>query len=133
MGRVVHFEIHVDDFQRASDFYTKVFGWDIKSWQGGEGAGIEYWMITTGKDSDMGINGGMLKRMEHTEAEKPIMGSYVCTIGVGNIDDSIKKVTDAGGKVVVEKNPIPTMGWLCYCHDTEGNVFGMMQPDESAA
>lgn len=129
MSRVVHFEVYADDMARAREFYTKVFGWEFTKYDGGS---FEYWMIVTGKDTDLGINGGMLKRMEHSEGEKPIMGSYVNTIGVGSLDESIKKVTDAGGKVVVKKNAIPKMGWLCYCNDTEGNIFGMMQPDESA-
>ena len=37
-----------------------------------------------------------------------------------------------GGKVAVPRMPIPGMGWLAYCIDTEGHVFGMMQPDTSA-
>jgi predicted enzyme related to lactoylglutathione lyase len=28
--------------------------------------------------------------------------------------------------------PIPGMGWLAYCKDTEGNIFGMMQNDPNA-
>jgi predicted enzyme related to lactoylglutathione lyase len=28
--------------------------------------------------------------------------------------------------------PIPGMGWLAYCKDTEGNIFGMMQGDPNA-
>jgi predicted enzyme related to lactoylglutathione lyase len=29
--------------------------------------------------------------------------------------------------------PIPGVGWLAYCKDTEGNVFGIMQDDPQAA
>ena len=29
MGRVVHFEIHADDPERAVGFYTGVFGWTV--------------------------------------------------------------------------------------------------------
>ena len=28
--------------------------------------------------------------------------------------------------------PIPTVGWLAYGKDTEGNLFGMMQADAAA-
>ena len=27
---------------------------------------------------------------------------------------------------------IPGVGWLAYCKDTEGHIFGMMQNDPSA-
>lgn len=29
MGRLVHFEIHVSDMERAKKFYGEVFGWEI--------------------------------------------------------------------------------------------------------
>jgi predicted enzyme related to lactoylglutathione lyase len=28
---------------------------------------------------------------------------------------------------------LPGVGWLAYCSDTEGNVFGMLQPPASMA
>ena len=31
------------------------------------------------------------------------------------------------------KGPIPGMGWLAYIKDLDGNILGMMQPDEAAA
>jgi len=33
-SRPIHFELPVDDFKRAADFYRKVFGWEITSWPG---------------------------------------------------------------------------------------------------
>ncbi len=41
-NKVVHFEIVAVDPLRATDFYTKVFGWEIKKWEEGE---MDYWMI----------------------------------------------------------------------------------------
>jgi hypothetical protein len=38
-----------------------------------------------------------------------------------------------GGKVVVPRTPVPGMGWLVCLEDTEGNVFGLWQPDLAAA
>ena len=38
----------------------------------------------------------------------------------------------AGGTIALPKMPIPGMGWLAYCKDTEGNIFGMMQSDPNA-
>lgn len=32
MGRLVHFEIHVDDAKRAKKFYGEVFGWTFEDW-----------------------------------------------------------------------------------------------------
>jgi predicted enzyme related to lactoylglutathione lyase len=30
MGRLVHFEVHVDDMERAKTFYGEVFGWKFE-------------------------------------------------------------------------------------------------------
>ena len=51
------------------------------------------------------------------------------TIGVESVDASVKAVQDAGGKLIMEKTPIPTVGYFAYLQDTEGNVFGVMQAD----
>ena len=34
MPRIVHFEIYADDVDRASKFYTDLFGWEINKWDG---------------------------------------------------------------------------------------------------
>lgn len=35
MNRVVHFEIQVDNPERAMKFYASVFGWTFQEWVGG--------------------------------------------------------------------------------------------------
>ncbi|RKJ38713.1 VOC family protein, partial [Butyricicoccus sp. 1XD8-22] len=32
MGRLIHFEIHVNDMERAKNFYGEVFGWKFEDW-----------------------------------------------------------------------------------------------------
>jgi predicted enzyme related to lactoylglutathione lyase len=54
------------------------------------------------------------------------------TIDVPSVDEFAKKVTEQGGKVVVPKMAIPGVGYMAYCMDTEGNVFGIMHEDSSA-
>jgi uncharacterized protein len=58
MPRVVHFEIHVGDPDRAINFYEKCFGWTFQKWDGP----MPYWLITTGPDDQPGINGGLVPR-----------------------------------------------------------------------
>ena len=38
-------------------------------------------------------------------------------------------MTESDGSVALPRMPIPTVGWLAYGKDTEGNLFGMMQMD----
>jgi predicted enzyme related to lactoylglutathione lyase len=103
-----------------------MFGWTFQKWEGP----MDYWLVTTGPDSQPGINGGLLRRQGEIDGQAVI--AYVCTIDVENIDASIAKAQSLGSQVVLPKMPIPGMGWLVYCKDTEGNIFGMMQADPEA-
>lgn len=120
MARVIHFEIPVNDPDRAAAFYKNVFGWKIEKWPGP----MDYWMVNTGDDKVPGINGGIMKRGN--------VQSTTNTLGVDSVDDSIKSVTKAGGKLIMPKTPIPGVGYFAYCEDPEGNLFGVMQADPSA-
>lgn len=126
MPRVVHFEIHAGDPARAINFYEKIFSWTFQKWEGP----MEYWLVNTGPDNQSGINGGLLPRRGELDGQAVI--AYVCTVDVTAIDESIATVTANNGTVVVPKMPLPGMGWLVYCKDTEGNIFGMMQNDPNA-
>jgi predicted enzyme related to lactoylglutathione lyase len=127
MPRVIHFEIPADDPERAVNFYRSVFGWEINNW----GGPVEYWLITTGPESEMGIDGAIMRRTGGAKGDSPT--AYICTVGVPTVDEYAAKVEANGGAVVTAKMAIPGVGWFAYCRDTEGNQFGIMQPDEKAA
>lgn len=123
MPRVIHFEIHAENPERAVDFYSKIFGWKIYKWEGP----VEYWLIETGPKDQPGINGGILRRREKVDSKA--VTAFVCTIDVPSVDDFTDKILSNGGQVVVPKDAIPGAGWFAYCKDTEGNIFGLMQDD----
>jgi hypothetical protein len=127
MPRVVHFEIHAGDPQRAITFYQQLFGWSFTKFEGGP---MPYWVIKTG-DSGPGIDGGMHPRRGNGNTDVDEVIAYVCTVNVEDLDQYIDRATKAGASVCVPKMPIPGVGWLAYCKDTEGNIFGMLQPDEN--
>ena len=126
MPRVVHFEIHAADPNRAVKFYESLFGWTFQKWEGP----MEYWLVTTGPNDQPGINGGLVQRQGEIDGQAVI--AYVCTVDVENLDASVQAAVDNGGQIALPKMPIPGMGWLAYCKDTEGNIFGMMQGDPNA-
>jgi len=128
MSRVMHFEIHAENPERAIAFYQGVFGWQFQKWDGP----MDYWLIKTGEDTERGINGGMIRRMGPGPAEMQAVNAYVCTIGVTAIDESVAKALAAGAVLALPKMPIPGIGWLAYVKDTEGNILGVMQPDPQA-
>jgi predicted enzyme related to lactoylglutathione lyase len=56
----------------------------------------------------------------------------VNTISIANVDESLQTIEKGGGLCVVPKMAVPGVGWLAYCKDTEGHIFGIMQMDANA-
>lgn len=135
MNRIIHFEIQADNPERAAKFYSEVFGWEIEEWVI-PGIQIEdenrYWLVTTGPDTEPGINGGMAFRRGPAPTQGQPVNGYVCTIAVADLDESIDNILKAGGSIAVSKMAVKGVGWIAYCKDTESNIFGMMQEDENA-
>ena len=135
MNRVVHFEIHAENPERAAKFYAEMFDWTIKEWAY---PGVEvkdenrYWLVTTGEEGAPGINGGILFRKGKSPTGFEPITAFICTVDVESVDESLKLAVSLGGQISLPKMPIMGMGWLAYAKDTEGNIFGLMQTDKKA-
>lgn len=123
MDKVVHFEIPYDNKGRASKFYSEIFGWQLL-----DIPEMDYTLVHAAKTDKNNmvtepgaINGGLFLRND--VAKQPMI-----VIGVKSIDETIKKIVAAGGKVVTPKTPIPN-GSYARVVDSEGNVIGLA--DES--
>jgi predicted enzyme related to lactoylglutathione lyase len=121
MPRPIHFEIACDDPERAVKFYENVLDWKVSKWDGP----MDYWLVDTGDQNSMGINGGMMRRQ--SPAEK-----IVNVMDCASVDDMVSKVVSAGGKLIAPKMAVPGVGRTAYFEDTEGNPFGVMQSDTEA-
>lgn len=123
MGRVVHFEIHADDVDRAERFYRTVFDWHVERFPGGP---VDYRLVTTGPAGEAGIDGAI------TERRAPAQGAgiiaFVCTIRVDDLAETAGRIAAAGGLQVVDPETIPDVGRVAYYQDTEGNLFGLIEP-----
>jgi predicted enzyme related to lactoylglutathione lyase len=125
MAKVVHFEIPFDNKERAMKFYAQSFGWRLTDMPQ-----MNYVVAQTVDVDDKqmpkepgAINGGLFQRPK--EAPSPTI--YV---DVQSVDEAIKKVQAAGGKVVTPHTPIPGMGSYARVSDTEGNVIGLFQSSQ---
>ena len=127
MPRPIHFEIHAENTERAMTFYRDLLGWEFNQW------GKEpYWLVKTGEKGTPGIDGGLMPRRGPGPADMQPVNAFVCTVDVANLDEMVTRVTALGGTIALPRMPIPTVGWLAYAKDTEGNLFGMMQMDANA-
>jgi uncharacterized protein len=130
MGRLVHFEIHVNDMDRAKKFYGEVFGWSFQDWS--EYAGMPYFGAVTGNENEPGIDGALMQRQGQSPETNQAVNAFVCTLGVEDYDTTDTKIIQNGGKVAMPKYALPGMAWQGYYLDTEGNIFGIHQPDKNA-
>ena len=126
MNPVVHFEMPYDDRERMAKFYGSAFGWQTQML--GEEMG-NYVLATTTESDARGpkkpgaINGGFYRNKPDWPAQHPSV-----VIAVDDINASMTKVADAGGKVLGEPMDIPGVGRYVAFTDTEGNRISMLQP-----
>jgi uncharacterized protein len=126
MNPVVHFEMPYDNPVRVAKFYESAFGWQTRML--GEDMG-NYVLATTTETGQSGpkrpgaINGGFFPKKPDWPAQYPSV-----VIAVEDIKESVKKVIDAGGKVLGEAMDIPGVGQYVSFIDTEGNRVSMLQP-----
>lgn len=123
--KVVHFEIPTTDFNMAKDFYGKIFGWNMQAW------GNEYMMATTTEvDKDQkptevgGINGGFYIR------KKPDQQPSI-VVETESIDETLKAIKQAGGKVTRPKEPIGDFGFMAEFRDPDGNEISLWEDVKS--
>lgn len=127
MDPVVHFEMPYENSERLRKFYTDAFGWQMQ--QLGKEMG-EYVLATTTETDENrmplktgAIGGGFYPK----GPEMPVCPSVV--IAVEDLKVAMKKVTDAGGKILGEPMEIPGIGKFVSITDSEGNRVGVLQPD----
>lgn len=122
MATLVHFDISVDNAERAKTFYEKLFGWKVEKIPGP----MDYYMVGTNDLQDKpGIGGGMSKR------EAGASAGIINYMGVASIDATLKQVVELGGKIIQPTLPVPGYGLLAVCEDTEKNVFGVFEETQA--
>jgi predicted enzyme related to lactoylglutathione lyase len=120
-GRVVHFEVPFENGDRARAFYQRAFGWEITPMPE-----MDYTIVSTGPTGDQGpsepgyIGGGMMARSDGFQGP-------VITVDVDDINETLAKVEELGGKTVRPRQEVGQMGYTAYFTDSEGNLMGLWQ------
>jgi uncharacterized protein len=113
IGRVVWFEVLVEDTDRARTFYSQLMGWQFETFDGAD----DYLLTYEGGGAIHPANG----------RKGPLV--YFST---DDIDASVARVRELGGSAN-DAQAIPGVGRYAECSDPEGNPFGFYQVAESVA
>lgn len=111
------FEIFASDFDRAKAFYEKILGSELMV-VGADGCQMAIFPYADGE----GIGGAITKM----EGFAPGAGGTLIYLNVeGELDEVLKRIPEAGGKVIRDRMAIPPHGFIGIFNDTEGNVVGL--------
>jgi predicted enzyme related to lactoylglutathione lyase len=121
-SNLASFAIHADDVQRCRRFYEAIFDWRFEPW-----GPPDFYLVHTGDERNPGVQGLMHKRQQPRGNGGP--NCFECTIAVGDLDAVTAAIKQHGGRIIMEKAPVPTVGVLTKFEDTEGNVLGAMAYD----
>jgi predicted enzyme related to lactoylglutathione lyase len=109
---IAHVEIPATDLVRSQNFFTEVFGWDLKEFGNG------YLLCNSRQGTTIGIR----KVKEVTVGDSPVFH-----ILVDDIEDALKLVKKSGGSIFKDKTVIPVYGWYAVMQDQDGNKIGLYQ------
>jgi predicted enzyme related to lactoylglutathione lyase len=109
-----HFELMSSNPQKCREFYGALFDWsfDDKSMHG-------YTLVHAGQEA----TGGIFPRPK--QAPHACMNVYFT---VNDIDRTLSRAAELGGKVLVPRTTIPGTGEFAMFADPEGVAIGIMQP-----
>jgi uncharacterized protein len=124
-NKMTHFAIHIDDIERAKNFYEEVFEWGFTSY-----GPPDFLQIKTDKTENAELIGALQAR-KYSSVKENLIG-LECTVGVENVDHIVEKVKNNGGEILMSKTAIPYVGWIAKFLDTEGNLICAMQYDNNA-
>ena len=121
MNNLAHFEIPVDDVDKAKEFYSNLFDWEFNYMEE-----MNYLMFTgESEDGKSKMSGGIFKKPN----ESFTVTNYFT---VKSLAESAEKVEELGGKIVVPKTPVPGMGWFVHFTDMDGNLLALWENDSEA-
>lgn len=114
-------ELLVDDVDLAIRFYTDVIGWEIEEMDMPED---KYYVLKSGGEPV----GGIMKKPEGSGNMPDFWGTYIT---VTDVDATLKKAEDAGGKAVYPPMDVPGVGRMCAITDKSGAMFSIITYEET--
>jgi predicted enzyme related to lactoylglutathione lyase len=113
------FEIPVVDFDRAKNFYAKVFGAEFQVM---EMFGMQMAMFNMSQEAH-GAGGALVKSDQMKPSTEGTLVYFYCP---EDLQVQLDRIKENGGSVANEKTPLGgEMGFIGHAIDTEGNLIGL--------
>jgi len=110
-NHICHTEMPYKSIARAKQFYSEIFKWNFQDF------GRMYAMFNIKE----GVGGALEQRVDNYSTER----AFTIYIQVDDIDYHLKKISEAGGKIIQQKTEISKdFGNSALFADSEGNVVG---------
>lgn len=115
------FEIYVSDFDRAKQFYTEVFRFQMTDRRVETDRHMQMRYATFPGQEGSGPGGAIVK----IEEVKPGPGGTLVYFDSEDVAIELGRVEKAGGKIIRPKLGIGEFGFIAFIEDTEGNMIGL--------
>lgn len=113
-GKFVWTDLVSHDPERAAEFYSRLFGWDIGRY------GEQYQVIRNGGRPIAGI--------VQNQADDSSQGNqWISYVSVGDFDGAHKRLTDAGAEVILAPTVLDSRGQFGVYSAPDGAVFGVLK------
>lgn len=113
----VHVELNTSDLEKAKEFYSKLFQWQLEDLPNTAVPDGSYTIVKVGE----GTGGGIMKQVPGGPS------GWLAYVGVDDIHAATQKAKSLGGQVMKEVTEVPDMGWLSFIRDPTGAVLGLWQ------
>lgn len=110
---IVHVEFAARDPQVTAKFYASLFGW-----QTDVDEALNYHMFS----AEGGPGGGFVAEGGELQMQPREVIVYA---GMDDIEGTLARVEELGGKILTPKTEIPHVGWFAIASDPDGRRFGL--------
>lgn len=112
---IVHIELSSNDHKKDAGWYKDVFGWETTEY-----ADMNY---STWSGVDDSVGGGF-----NAVSDEYPAGTIMVYIHTDNLAETVAKIKEKGGTIVLESYEIPTVGTMATFKDPTGNLMALLEP-----
>jgi predicted enzyme related to lactoylglutathione lyase len=120
-----HLEISTGNVKGSSHFYKELFGWNFEGMHTPmpDNPDFHYYMANLGNNT---------AGVAFAEADAPGIkpGTVIPYITTDDVEASLNKAVELGGKLMMPKMEIPGGGFIGLFEDPQGNVIGLLTPGQ---